>query len=335
MSKKIVIVPVFCESHLIKYQIPNIIDTIDPDYIIYNEGMFPVGPESNTIVDKYFLDEFTLDGGGKRGFDYPELEKIIEEAQNKYPNTKIILNKMDYKSKSASENYVHACSNFKELGIDIEVGDYIFPYEGDVFHHEDSKSEIQEYLNQIKPNEGFKSKWIDFVENQYYAEKSSLKPWIWKEGKESLVYNSNPDWENQGRSRKICIRFGDIEIYKSIILNFESQKYETLYPTDLTTFHYPWWRSGKYKELRKKQLNRHLNYWSDFEKGVGKAKEPYYLDIDVRPSMGPQALESTYRFIRFIDIEHPIHIKSHSCYIEELDINQKNKIKQSKKQYIQ
>ena len=39
MSKKIVIVPVFCEAHLVKFQIPNIIDTIDPDYIIYNEAI--------------------------------------------------------------------------------------------------------------------------------------------------------------------------------------------------------------------------------------------------------------------------------------------------------
>ena len=168
-NKKIVIIPIFCEAHLIKYQIPNIIDTINPDYIIYNEGMFPVGPESNSIIDKNFLDEYTLDGKGKRGFDYLELKQIIKDAQKLYPNTKIILNKMDYKDSSASVNYVHACSNFKELGIDIKKGDYIFPYEGDVFHHENSKEEIQEYLTQLKPNEGFRSRWIDFIENQYYA----------------------------------------------------------------------------------------------------------------------------------------------------------------------
>ena len=31
--KKIVTIPIFCESHLVKYQIPNIIDTINPDII--------------------------------------------------------------------------------------------------------------------------------------------------------------------------------------------------------------------------------------------------------------------------------------------------------------
>ena len=313
-NKKIVIIPVFCESHLIKYQIPNIIDTIDPDYIIYNEGMFPVGPESSTVVDKTFLNKYTLNGEGKRGFDYPELKKIINNAQKLYPNTKIILNNMEYRDSSASVNYVHACSNFDELGINIQRGDYIFPYEGDVFHHENSKEDIKEYLNQIKPNEGFRSKWIDFIENQYYAEKSSLKPFIWQN-----IKNSNPNWENQGRSRKICIRFGDMETYKSIILNFESQKYEMLYPTDLITYHYAWWRLGKYKELRFKQLNRHPLYWEYFQKGLSKIKENKYLDIDVRPGMGPNSIESTFRYIRFFNIDHPKHIKSHPCYVEELD----------------
>jgi len=38
--KRIVIIPTFCDSHLIKFQIPNIVETISPDYIIYNEKQF-------------------------------------------------------------------------------------------------------------------------------------------------------------------------------------------------------------------------------------------------------------------------------------------------------
>ena len=53
--KKVVIIPVFCEAHLVKFQIPNIIDTINPDYIIYHEGMFPRGPESSTSGNDNFL----------------------------------------------------------------------------------------------------------------------------------------------------------------------------------------------------------------------------------------------------------------------------------------
>ena len=56
MNNKIVIIPTFCESHLIKCQIPNIIDTIDPDYIVYNDGMFPNGTEGNKQLTKEWLD---------------------------------------------------------------------------------------------------------------------------------------------------------------------------------------------------------------------------------------------------------------------------------------
>mgnify|MGYP003136463575 FL=1 len=76
--KKIVIIPIFCESHLIKYQIPNIIDTINPDIIIYNEGMFPSGTEGTKKIDESWVAKYTLNGEGKRGFDFNELEKIIE-----------------------------------------------------------------------------------------------------------------------------------------------------------------------------------------------------------------------------------------------------------------
>ena len=75
--------PVFCEAHLVKYQIQNIVDTINPDFIIYNEGMFPSGPESTTQVSEKFKSEFTLDGN--RGFDYEEMKEIIHENQKKTP----------------------------------------------------------------------------------------------------------------------------------------------------------------------------------------------------------------------------------------------------------
>ena len=329
MNKKIVIVPVFCEAHLIKYQIPNIIDTIDPDCIIYNEGMFPAGPESNTIVNDDFIKEYTLGGHGKRGFDYLELKKIIKDAQIKYPNVKIILNEMEYLESSASKNYVYACSNFDALGIKVQEGDYIFPLEGDVFHHEDAKQEIQEYLTQIEPNQGFRSIWIDFVGNQYHAEKSSLKPFILDDE------HADPSWADQGRSRKICIRFGDMNTYQGILMNFESQKYDMLFPTDLVTYHYAWWRPDKYKQLRYKQLNRHTSYWKLFENGMNMISENKYLDIDVRPGMGPNSINSTFRYIRFHDIKQPKHVKEHSCYDEELSEDQIQEILKNKTRYIQ
>ena len=298
MSKKIVIVPVFCESHLIKYQISNIIDTIDPDYIIYNEGMFPSGPESTTNVNSDFIKKYTLDG--VRGFDFLELEQIIKNSQKQYPEKNIILNKMDYSNLSdANECYYRACSNFDELGIQIQEGDYIFPFEGDVFHHENSKREISEYLTQLEPDTGFKSNWIDFVETQYFCEKASLKPFT---------------INKPGRHRKVCLRYGTSKFYKEVLLNFISQKYPMLYPTDLITYHYAWWRPGKFKELRYAQLNRSLKYWQDFEKGLKEIKESknQSKEIVLRPSFDPQL---THHWASFIDIEHPKHVKSHPNYI--------------------
>ena len=90
---------------------------------------------------------------------------------------------------NSSYHYVQACSNFKDLGVDIQEGDYIFPLEGDVFHLESSRKEIQGYMEQLEPNQGFKSIWIDFVQNQHYVEKYTLKP-----------FEINKD----GRHRKIC-----------------------------------------------------------------------------------------------------------------------------------
>jgi hypothetical protein len=290
MSKKIVIIPVFCESHLIKFQVPNIIDTIDPDIIIYNEGMFPRGPESNTNVNNDFVKKYTLDG--IRGFDFLELEEIINNFQEQYPNKKIILNKMNYDGLSgAPECYYKACSNFEELGIKIEKGDFIFPFEGDVFHHEDSKEEIEEYMSQLEPDTGFKSNWIDFIETPYYCERSTLKPFIEK---------------IEGRHRKVC--------YKDVLLNFMTQHYPMLYPTDLITYHYAWWRPGKFKELRYDQLNRPQEYWDSFEKGIQKIikSKDTQEDVVIRPSRPPQ---QTHHWASFIDIEHPKHVKQHPNYV--------------------
>tara|TARA_R110000824_G_scaffold236941_3_gene425725 strand:+ start:107 stop:1087 length:981 start_codon:yes stop_codon:yes gene_type:complete len=322
--KKIVIMPTFCEAHMIKCQIPNIIDTIDPDYIIYNEGMFPIGPENGTNVTDKFLLDYTL--GGKQGFDFNELKTIVDEAQIKYPNTKIILNKMEYPKGMVDviDCWYEACSNFSQFGIKIQKGDYIFPYEADVFHHEEAKNEIEGYMQQLQPNQGFRSKWIDFVENQNYAEKRTLKPFLLED----------PGWEDQGRSRRICIKFGDWEWYKHVLKGLMTQQYPMLFPTDLVTYHYSWLRPGKYKNLRHDQLNRHPMYWKQYQNGVEKIYDYKYLDIDVRPSMGENAIESTHRYIRFFDINHPKHIKSHSCY-SEITKEQKEKILTNKLRFVQ
>jgi hypothetical protein len=297
MNKKIVIVPVFCESHLIKLQIDNIFETIDPDILVYNEGMFPHGPEGCTDMSG-FNSKYTLNGEGKRGFDFPELQEIIFEAQKKYKDKRIILNEMIYDPsvKSATKHYAAACTNFKALNINIEEGDYLFPYEGDVFHLESTKNDIQNYMAQLQPDQGFKSIWVDFVQNQYYAELCTLKPFF----------------KNQeGRTRKICVRYGTMDYYKSILHSFESQKYPSLFPTDLITYHYCWFRKDKYKQLRYDQLNRPDYYWKFFEAGLQEIDSLKYAKICMRPDK-----EGTYRYTHAINLPHPNAIKEHQNYIK-------------------
>lgn len=303
MNKKIVIVPIFCDTHLVKLQIDNIFATINPDILIYNEGMFPRGPESCTNMEG-FKEKYTLNGEGNRGFDYPELQEVIFESQKKYKDKKIILNQMSYDENisSASEHYVQACTNFKELNIEINIGDYIFPYEGDVFHLEKDRDLIKKCMCELKPNEGFKSIWIDFVQNQYYAELSTLKPFFKNE---------------EGRHRKVCIRYGTIEYLKSTLKHFEKQKYSSLNHTELITYHYCWFRKNKYKSLRYDQLNRPSYYWKFFDDGLKYIDELKYSTICMRPDK-----QGTYRYVSAIDIEHPDAIKTHENYIKEIvDIN--------------
>tara|TARA_R110000824_G_scaffold173550_1_gene351687 strand:+ start:255 stop:1139 length:885 start_codon:yes stop_codon:yes gene_type:complete len=291
--KRIVICPIFCESHFIKYQIPNIIDTINPDIIIYNEGLFPGATESKKDLNKQWLDKYTLDG--KRGFDYLELEKIIKESQSLYPNVKIILNKMDYNSNMNSiDCYINATTNFEDLGIKIEEGDCIFPFEGDVFHHENSKDEITGYINQLEPNQGFKTHWLEFVANQFYVEKKTLMEFH--------------------QSRKICIKFGTMDFYKQVLGNFITQNYDMLFPTELMTYHYAWWRPGKFLDLRCDQLERHPGYWENFRVAIDIANELKLEEINNRPSISTNP-DNINVWIKKINIEHPKHIKEHPCYI--------------------
>lgn len=316
MNKKIVMVPVFCEAHLVKYQIPNIIDTINPDIIVYNEGMMPAGPESLGINTDNFIEKYTLDG--KRGFDYEELKTIIKDAQEKYPDVKIILNEMDYTGiNDSSTCYTKACTNFEELGIELNVGDYIFPYEGDVFHHEDSKDEIEGYLSQLEPDQGFTSIWVDYIGNQYYAFKSTLKPFLLEV----------PEWADQARTRRICIRFGTMEFYKNELMQFQKQQYPNLFRTDLTTYHYAWWRPGKYFDLRCDQLTNSIrpdakNFWKHFKEAYKNIDKFKYNEIRVYP--GDKNL--TGKWVKFWDIEHPKHIMDHPNYKKGIDLKTIDKL---------
>lgn len=313
MNKKIVIVPTFCESHLIKHQIPNIIDTVNPDYIIYNEGMFPAGTEGNKYLTKEWLDKYTVNGEGKRGFDYLELKQVIEDARQQFPNTTIILNEMTYQlGMSSTDCYVAAVTNFADLGIKVEEGDYIFPYEGDVFHHENAKEEIAHYMTQIQPGEGFRSIWVDYMQNFWYVEKCRVKPWL-----------PEPEHHHEGNymSRRICFRYDEGGTkYLNMVSNFMTTAhhnpvtgYGMLYPTDLITYHYAWIRPGKFRELRCDQLQRLPGYWETLTHGLDQCDKYEQSEIVIRP----REVHLTNGFVKFFDqLEHPKHIRNHQLWTD-------------------
>lgn len=292
MSKRIVIIPNFCESHLIRLQIDNIINTIDPDIIIYNEGLFPTGPESKLVVTSEFKSKYCYKDTNL-GFDTMAVQQIIQDAAKKYSNVQFIHNEMKFPiGIKAEDAYTLAVSNFQEVGVIIEPGDFIFPYEPDIFHLESSKIEIDGYLSQLQPNQGFRSTWIDFLETQHFTE-----------------YNNtiNP------KSRKLCICFGDMQFYKSVVGQFVTQQYDMLFPTDLITYHYSWFRYGKYKQHRYDLIPRgNPEYWINFENGLKEIRENKSDKVLLRPSY-PES--HPMRYAVRINVEHPLAIQQHPNFI--------------------
>jgi len=291
MNKKIVIIPCFGEGHFTKLQIENLVNTINPDYIIFNEGLFPKGPENKGGIDIKFQNEFCYQDTNL-AWDTELVQRSIKEAQVLYPNTKIIWNHMNYVNSDANICYTEAVSNFENLGIQINEGDIIFPLEGDVFFHEDDINVLNEYLDKLIPNQGLQAPYLDFMENQYYVEGTALDA-------------------NTIHYRRIAIKFGTWDYYKSIVVNFMSQRYPLIILPKYI-FHYAWWRPGKYKQLRVAQLKRDDEYHKNFLAGLELAKEYNKDIIVVRPN---RPIHDPSRYIRKISIQHPKEITRHPNFI--------------------
>ena len=294
MNKKIVIIPCFAEAHFTALQIDNLVNTINPDVIIYNEGLFPTGPEGKGGIDQSFKDEFCYNDTNL-AWDTIELQTIIQAAQQKYPDTRILWNHMTYDGlTNPNDCYISAVSNFNDFGIEINQGDLIFPLEGDVFFHKNDIQLLNEYISKLTNDSGLQAPYLDFMENQYYVEGGSMHP--------ELIHK-----------RRIVIKFGTWQYYKSVVHNFTSQKYPNLIIFPHYIFHYAWWRPGKYKELRFRQLVRPNHYSTAFRIALDKASENEEHRILIRPD---RDMYDPYRYIIKIDIEHPMEITKHQNYIK-------------------
>ena len=289
--KKIVIIPCFGEGHFTELQIDNLVDTINPDYIIYNEGCFPQGPENRGGINDSFRSKFCFKDTNL-AWDTEWVQRSIHNAQQKYSNVKIIWNNIKYEDLDANECYFKAVSNFKDFGIEIEKGDLIFPLEGDVFFHKNDMTLLNEYISKLNFNEGLQAPYLDFMENQHYVEGSSIY--------DGLIHH-----------RRIVIKFGDWNYYKNIVKNFISQTYPLIiFPKYV--FHYAWWRPGKYKDLRVNQLVRNEEYHRNFLNALEQVNTSTEAKIVIRPDRDET---DPNRYIVRVNIDHPKEIKNHINYI--------------------
>lgn len=291
--------PTFAESHLVKCVIPNIVSTLKPDIVIFNEGLFPLGPENGSIINQDFIDKY-CEPENTSGWDFGETAIAVAHAMEDYPHINWILGRMEYpRGMRAEDAYTYAVSNFSDYDIDVNEGDIIFPMEPDAFHLESDVDKIDDIVNALKPDQGVSTTWLDFMATQNYIEK-----------------RFHPDIQTGRRSRRFAVCYGSMEYYKSVVMNFVSQNYSNTELVDLTTYHYPWFRTGKYMDMKLTMLRRQRLYWHDFMQGHNKAIEEtknktFEDEIVIRPNS-----PGNYKYIKYIDIEHPLAIQNHECFIK-------------------
>ena len=300
MSKRIVIMPTFAEAHMIDCQVDNIANVLKPDVVIFNEGLFPRGPENSSIINEDFIRRYCSDDQIS-GFDIEYTKEVIKRAKKEYPHIEWHLGIIEYPFGMTAENaYCHSVSNFEDYGITIEAGDVLLPSEADVFYHDDDTERIDDMLNKMNSGDAISTIWLDFVGSQSYVEQKQ-----------------HPEINPTAKHRRFAVCFSTWEKYHEVVKNFVSQDYRktTKIVEDLYAYHYPWFRDGKYLELRFRILNRQRGYWETYKKGMDEAlnetKNKTFKDqIMVRPHH-----TGNYKYIKYIDITHPEAIKKHSCYV--------------------
>lgn len=327
MSRKIVIIPAFASSHFLKCWIPNIIETLEPDVVIINEGLFSNGPENKGHINEDFKSKYCYPNTEPKnivGFDWKEtLDIFYSYYGNAFEGD---ISGMLYSDTSADECF-YECMNYFHR-FHPSVGDIIFTLEPDAFLLETDKDIINEEVSKLKPGQGLKCLWRDFLETQYYCEAIN---------------------ETQPKHRRFCYCFDNYENYNKAIDGFMTQNYPLLDFTDKFWIrHYPWFVFDKWKELRYDLIWRSdPQYWKDFESGLQQIRinSGYQLRVlDHRQRMSDleyQKLSQTDimryatiprppdnkilirpsrqdegRWAKFIDIEHPKAIKNHPNFVK-------------------
>lgn len=299
--RKIVIAPTFASNHLLKCWLQNIKDSINPDVIILNEGLFPNGPENKGHITPEFKKKWCYTYPNTVGFDW---EATIATFTDFFLNSscKGFLKRLDFDNDGdANKCFLTAISAFDRY--EPEVGDIIFPLEPDAFFLESDKSIIDDLVSGLKPGDGLSCKWVDFLETQYYTE---------------LINIVAPKY------RRLAYCFDTTENYKKAMDGFMTQNYSMLTKIDsIFIRHYCWFQPEPYKQLRFDLIYRsNPKYWEDFDEGLQiiRSRSEMYkktgmipefaMKTELRPSRNDEG-----RWATFIDVKHPEAIKNHPNYV--------------------
>jgi len=293
MSRKIVIEPYFNEGHLIKHHIENLCDYLKPDIYVISEGMFSFGPEGlhkdikikNSIITKY-----TLDGQGKRSFDFPKLKQVVADCQKKYPHIEFHILEMDYGKLDTQRCFEQAYNGFKKV-TEPRPDDIIFPSECDVFVTKAQGEIVLKLAKMLQPNKAFCCSYRLFFESP-------------------RVY-----WKGDKRdSRRIAYRYGT---------GFLWGNYDGVPGTDcmywedpvyyLGLFHYKWVRPGKYWEFRKNQILRHKAHHIRIEKAKIMIQNNRH-NLDVVKHELKHVFRGRFRLNSLTAEDHPKHFRNHESF---------------------
>lgn len=306
--KKIIIIPTFASSHFLKCWLPNINETLHPDQIFIVEGLMPNGPENKGNLGDSFYRNFTYHKTGyfkpQCGFDWEETVQICSKFKNV-----MLLDYMyppDYDSTSCFKTAISLNGRLIEY---VTTNDIVIVIEPDAFLLEADVYIIEHELSMLKPGDGLRCVWRDFLETQYYCE------------------NIN---EHQPKWRRFAYCWDNLENFiERMGSGFTSQNYPALKKTESFFIrHYCWFQPEPYKQLRYELIYRsNPQYWKDFDGGlteirrrsteykkweIGQLDEmPNVQRVTIRPSRTDEG-----RYAKFINIDHPKHIQSHPNFVK-------------------
>ena len=274
------------------------IEVLNPDVILYSEGLFPSGPENRGHVDtEEFRKKWLFKSTTQCGFDWLESQSII------YPYSEqrwVQMKGMWYSEADADVCFIRAITE----GYEFEVGDIIFPLEPDAFIYEGDADLINAEISKLKPGKGLSCRWVDFLETQHYTEAINIV---------------------QPKYRRFCYCFDNMENYRKAMSGFTSQNYPALKKVDsFFVRHYPWFTPDPWKQLRHELIYRSdPNYWKAFDAGLDEIREyserhvqtgmpaNFMPTVVIRPSRSDEG-----RYAKFIDVPHPSAIMNHPNFVK-------------------